>query len=130
MLTEARIRGIPTAATAIAVMPIQAMLPAWRTTRRAQASSVAIVRWAAPLDGTIGQRSKMPGTTRNSIARVSMTPMAAWNPNTRIGSSSLTTSDARPTAVVPADRLQGSQPKRIARQATPARPPVASESMR
>ena len=59
-----------------------------------------------------------------------MTPIAAWKPNTRIGSSSLTTRDTSPTAVVPAERAQGSQPKRIARQATPSSPPSASASTR
>ena len=129
MLTDALIRGMPAAATAIAIVPSQAIVPAWRTMKEEQASSTEVVRGPASR-AAIGHRSKIPGTIRKSIASVSMTPIAAWKPKTRIGSSSLTTSDARPIAVVPADRLQGSQPRRIARQATPARPPTPSESMR
>jgi len=87
-----------------------------------------------PSAGTIGHRSKRPGSTSSMHTSVASTPIAAWKPNTRIGSSSLTTSDPRPIAVVPADRVQGSQPSRTARAATPARPawpaPSPSDSTR
>ena len=105
--------------------------PAWRTNSAANQSSQRAADEASEADASrIGQRSKMPGTTKNSTTSVAITPKAAWKPNTRIGSSSLTTSDASPTAVVPAESVQGSHPSRMARAATPCRDPVASESMR
>ena len=78
----------------------------------------------------IGHRSNTPGTIRNSAISAAITAIDAWNPNARIGSSSLTTSDARPIEVVPADNRQGSQPRRMARAAAPLLPPEVSDSTR
>ena len=102
---------------------------ACRATKTAPASAHASLQPARGRGG-IGQRSKNPGSTRNIATRAATTPMAAWKPKTRIGSSVLTTSDTSPTAVVPAERQQGSQPRATPRPATPRTPPRASDSSR
>ena len=122
--------GTPTAAIAMAATAAAEIRPDRRTTAAANRDSDSA---AAPSTSTrrrIGQRANTPGTTRNRITSVAITPQAAWKPNTRIGSSSLTTSDISPSAVVPAERLHGSQPTAIARIAAPRPGPRRYSSTR
>ena len=128
--TDVRIPGRPAPAAASAA--------AVRTTITAARRIVNVAKraadpWSVGNNSSrlrIGHLEKNPGTTRNSTASVAITPIAACNPNTRIGSSSLTTSEISPSAVVPEDRVQGSQPVLIARRAAPSAGPCCRASTR
>ena len=128
--TDVRIPGSPTAATAIATTARAAIQADRRIVNAANRAEGPSTAGSCSSRRRIGHFEKKPGTTRNRIARVAITPVAAWNPNTRIGSSSLTTNDASPSAVVPAESVHGSQPTAIARRAAPAAGPLCRASTR